>query len=60
MFLHPKVKRLNAMVYILIEFWKFRKQVQGGHKSGYQGQSKGARFTMKIRYDKFVLLMQGV
>ena len=43
-FLHPKVKRRNAMFYISSHF-KYSE-----NNSEYEGQSKAARTTMKIRY----------
>ena len=41
------------MVYILFNFENSENRYKGGDKSpmsGYQGQSKDARFTMKLQY----------
>ena len=51
-FLHPKVKRRSTMFYISSHF----KYSENSYKevttsiSEYEGQSKAARTTMKIRY----------
>ena len=49
-FLHPKVKRPSAMVYSNSENSENRYKEVISPMSGYQGQSKGARCTVKIRY----------
>ena len=58
-FLHPEVKRPSAMVYILWNFENSENMYEEvtSQMSGCQGQSKGARFTIKIGYC-FVLKMQ--
>ena len=50
--LQPKVKRPSAMVYILstYEIPENKYKEATIPMSGYQGQTKGATFTMKIRY----------
>ena len=60
MFLHPKVKKPSAMVYILSNFENSENRYKEVTSpiSRYQGQSKGARFTMKIIY-QFALQLQG-
>ena len=57
--LHPEVKSPSAIVYILSNFENAENMCGEvtSQMSGCQGQSKDARFTIKIRYC-FVLKMQ--
>ena len=50
--LQPKVKRPSAMVYILSTYENSENRYKEATIPmwGYQGQTKGATFTMKIRY----------